>query len=444
MLALAIPVFASQLLEMSYHFVNGIWVGRAGLDALAALNAAAFFVWLVYSQMQVVSTGTASLVANRVGAGRREEARRVASQALTLGVVVAVLLGACGLLAHRPVLQAMGLSPSVVELGSAYLQVVFLILPMMALDEVMAASLRGFGDTVTPTVVWGGVLVLNIALLPICVSGYGGWTAPLGIVGAGLATGIAMSGGVIAYLALAAMGRLPFQISAEGLLRRDFVPDILRIGFPTSFSAAIFSIVYMGLTRVISGFGTEAVAAVGIGHRVESLSYMTSMAFSLAALTMVGQNKGAGLLARASRCAWWAAGLAAALSLAFTAVMLAASVPLARLFADDAQTVAIASAYIRIVGLSQVFMAVEVVLEGAFSGAGDTIPPMAIGVPLTLARIPVAWYVAQHLQMGIEGVWWVITALMIVRGIAVAAWFARGRWKQVDVARSDFALEPAA
>lgn len=441
---MAIPIFASQILETSYHFIDGIWVGRTGLDALAALNAAAFFVWLVYSQMQVVSTGTASLVANWVGAGRPDEARRAAAQALTLGVVVAVVFGACGLLVHRPVLKAMGLEPRVVSLGSVYLQVLFLTLPVMTVGEVMAAILRGFGDTVTPTVVWAGVIVINISLLPFCVSGYGGWLPPLGILGAGLATGFAMSGGVVAYLALATTGRLPFRITVEGLLRRDFVPDILRIGLPTSFSAAIFSVVYMGLTRVISGFGTEAVAAVGIGHRVESISYVTSMAFSLAALTMVGQNKGAGQLGRAVRCAWWATGLAAGLTLLYSVGMIVGSVSLARLFTDDPKTVAIASAYIRIVGLSQVFMAIEVVLEGAFSGAGDTVAPMVIGVSLSLARLPVAWVVVEKLGLGVQAVWWVITVLVVVRGLAMAAWFARGRWKQGSVVPADLALRAAA
>ena len=443
-MSLAIPVFASQFLETSYHFVNGIWVGRVGLTALAALNASAFFVWLVYSQMQVVSTGTASLVANRVGAGRPDEARRVAAQALLLGVIVAIALGAVGLVLHRPVLAAMGLEPDVVDLGSAYLQVLFLILPMMAVDEVMAAVLRGFGDTVTPTVVWSGVLLLNIVLLPVFVSGTGNVVAPLGIVGAGLATGVAQTAGMGAYLALAALGRLPFRLHSHEMVRREYARDILRIGFPTSFNAAIFSLVYMGLTRVISGFGTSAVAAVGIGHRVESLSYMTCLAFSIAALTLVGQNKGARHLARAEQCAWWAAAMAALLSLGYSVLMIVEGGWLARLFTNDLETVAVASAYIRIVGFSQVFMGLEVVLEGAFSGAGDTVPPMLIGVPLTLARIPVAWYVAEHLALGVTAVWWVISILTIVRGIVMVAWFARGRWKQVKVLSEGASLEVAA
>lgn len=440
-LSLALPVFASLFLETSYNVVNGIWVGRVGTDALAAINASAFFVWLVYSQLGVVSTGTASLVANCVGADRRQDARRVAAQAVLLALFVALVLSVVGFWAHPAVLRAMGLEPGVVAQGSAYLRLIFLALPMIAIDEVAAAILRGYGDTRTPTRVWAGVLLVNIALVPIFVLGYGIVPA-MGIKGAGVSTGIAMSCGVVAYVLLLARGRLPFRFEKGDFGRRDFMRDILRIGFPTSFSSVIFCLVYMGLTRIISDFGTAAVAAVGIGHRVESLSYVTCLSFSMAAITMVGQNKGAGRIDRAERSAWTATGIACGLTLCYSIVMFALSVPLARVFTDDPEVIAAAASYIRIVGFSQVFMALDIVLEGAFSGAGNTLPPMLIAVPLTLARIPAAWYAAHRLGWGITGVWWVITVLMILRGIVMVWWFSRGGWKRHAVLRDAVAEVP--
>lgn len=441
-LALAVPVFASQFLETSYNVVNGIWVGRVGTDALAAINASAFFVWLVYSQLGVVSTGTASLVANYVGADRRDDARRVAAQSLVLGLLVAVALSFVGVAVHGAVLRLMGLDAGVVEQGRSYLRLIFLALPMMAVDEVMAAVLRGYGDTRTPTLVWAGVLLVNIGLVPIFVHGYGPVPA-LGIQGAGVSTAIAMTCGVLAYGVLAWRGRLGFHFGRGDFTQRHFMRDILRIGFPTSFSSVVFCLVYMGLTRVISEFGTAAVAAVGIGHRVESMSYMTCLSFSMAAVTIVGQNKGAGHLDRAARAAWVATTIAALCTLCYSIVMISCGGPLARVFTDDAAVVEAASAYIRIVGFSQVFMALDIVLEGAFSGAGDTVPPMVIAIPLTLARIPAAWYVSQRLGWGLSGVWWVITGLMILRGIVMALWFARGGWKLRAVLRPTDPIEIA-
>lgn len=439
-LSLALPVAASQFLETSYNVVNGIWVGHAGTEALAAINAAAFFVWLIYSQLGVVSTGTAAVVANCVGARRRDQAEEVANQALVLALASAVLLCVLGLVSHVRVLEWMGLTPGVVAQGSLYLRVIFLILPAIAFDEVMAAILRGYGDARTPTVVWGGVLIVNIALLPVFVEGCGPVPA-LGIVGAGISTAIAMTLGVAVYLVLLARGRLPFRLKRGAFVRFEFMRDVLRIGFPTSFSSVVFCLVYMGLTRIISDFGTPAVAAVGIGHRVESVAYMTCLAFSLAAITMVGQNKGAGHLDRARRSAWVATGLASLVSVGMSVVMVVFPVSLAGLFSRDPEVVRMGAEYLRIIGSVQAFMALDVVLEGAFSGAGNTVPPMIISIPLTLARIPCAWWVAERMAVGLSGVWWVISGLMVVRGIVMAWWFSRGYWERHAVlGRSGFDL----
>lgn len=427
-LLLALPTWASHFLETSYHVVNGVWVGQVGTDALAAMNASAFFIWLVYSQLGVVSTGTAAVVANLVGAGRRDQAQRAAAQALQLALGIGMVLMLLGLVVKRPVLQAMGLAPDVVEQGSAYLLVLFLVIPAMALDETLASILRGYGDTRTPTLVWAGVLTVNIALLPVLVLGTASWPG-LGVVGAGLATAVGMCCGVAAYAVLHGLGRLPFRFRLSEARSQDHARDILRVGLPTSTSAVVFCLVYMILTRVLSEFGTPAVAAVGIGHRVESLSYMTCLAFSTAAITMVGQNKGAGRLDRAERSAWTAVAFASLVTGTLTVVMMTFPTPLARVFTSDPAVIAVASEYIFIIGIAQIFMALDIVLEGAFSGAGNSLPAMVISIPLTVLRVPLAWYVAVHMGVGVAGVWWVITGLMVARGVLMVAWFSRGYWK---------------
>lgn len=439
LLFLAIPTWGAHFLETAYNIVNGIFVGRVGTESLAAVNASAFFMWLAWSQLNTVSTGTASVVANCVGAGQRDRAERAVSQGVLLGLCLGLLMLAIGLLVRGSVLRAMGLEPAVVALGVRYLGILFTVVPLMAFAAVLGAAMRGYGDARTPTLVDAIVLLMNICLAPILVLGL--WGAPrLGVAGAAIATVTSATCGCLILGTLLAVGRLPFHLHRRHAFSTEFMPDILRIGFPTSFSSVIFCLVYMGLTRVIAEFGTQAVAAVGIGHRVESLSFMTCLAFSIAAITMVGQNKGAGELQRAERSAWLAVGLATVVTAVMTVVMVSFPQVLARVFIDDPAVVPVAAGYVRIVGMAQIFMALDVVLEGAFSGAGDTVPPMAISIPLTLARIPLSWLVAVHWHVGIMGVWWVISGLMVLRGFAMAAWFARGRWKTRQVLRASEAL----
>ena len=200
---------------------------------------------------------------------------------------------------------------------------------------------------------------------------------------------------------------------------------IARIGAPIAISQVSFCVVYMALARVIARFGTPAVAAVGIGHTCESVAYFVSAGFSFAAATMVGQNLGARRPDRASRAAWVACGYALGPAALVAALMLAAPAALARFFIDDPAVVEIAVRYLRIVAVSELFLVFEIVLEGAFGGAGDTLPPLLVGGPLSIARVPAAYLLSVSLGWGIDGVWWAVTISTVLKGTLMALWFRR-------------------
>jgi Na+-driven multidrug efflux pump len=154
---------------------------------------------------------------------------------------------------------------------------------------------------------------------------------------------------------------------------------------------------------------------------------MTSVGFAAAAATIVGQNLGARNLRRAHDGAWLSVRIAATVAgawglvllvLPFEAVDLASPGPVTTWFAMD---------YLAIASASFAFTSVEIVLEGAFSGAGDTLPPLLLGLPMTVARVPAAW-AAASLGYGVAGIFWALTVTSVARGLLLAAWFARGRW----------------
>jgi Na+-driven multidrug efflux pump len=150
--------------------------------------------------------------------------------------------------------------------------------------------------------------------------------------------------------------------------------------------------------------------------------------FSIAAGPMVGQNLGARRPDRAERAAWITAGMAVVPALVFTVVFLAVPRWLMTLLAEDPGTIEHGADYLRIVSFSMVFMALEVVLAQGFVGAGDTIPPMVVDVPITVSRIPLAaWLASVH---GPDAIWWVICGTAVGRGVFMALWFSRGRWKR--------------
>ncbi|MCK4657010.1 MAG: polysaccharide biosynthesis C-terminal domain-containing protein, partial [candidate division Zixibacteria bacterium] len=104
-----------------------------------------------------------------------------------------------------------------------------------------------------------------------------------------------------------------------------------------------------------------------------------------------------------------------------------------RIFISDAAVIDISIDYLRILALSQVFMAALIVFEGAFTGAGDTIPPMVIGIPAALARLPIAYLLCFTFDLGVNGIWWAITSTTIVSGIILVIWFRRGNWKLREI-----------
>jgi len=162
---------------------------------------------------------------------------------------------------------------------------------------------------------------------------------------------------------------------------------------------------------------------------MEALSYLTTFGLSTAAATMVGQNLGANQPERAAKSAWGT--ILISIIVTFLASIIFFTVPemIAGVFSRDEAVILIARDYLMILGLSQIFMGIEIVLEGAFSGAGDTVPPMIVSIPGSLARLPLAYYLCFNLDLGINGIWWTLTITSFVKAIALAIWFKRGKWK---------------
>jgi putative MATE family efflux protein len=301
-------------------------------------------------------------------------------------------------------------------------------------------------------------LITNTVLDPVLMLGLFGFPR-LGVAGAAMAT-------IISRLLLVILGiwllvgrrrigtkrmHHPFlryfprfvPVITDGYLkirpRRTFGWDwrlfasTLRIGLPNAVTHTLFPLVYIIITRLPAAYGPEYIAALRIGHTVEGISFFLAMGFSIAVATCIGQNLGAHKPERAARSGWIAVGVVVSILFVFSGLFFFFSRYIGAVFSRDPGAIEASATYLEILAISQVFMGVEIVLSGAFSGAGDTVPPMAIFVPLNLARIPLAYWLAGFAGLGINGVWWSISLTSIIKGLVIAFWFARGRWKRKRV-----------
>ena len=428
---LATPVVLGMLMEVLLSITDFYWVGRLGSAAQDAITSSMVLVWTVLSGATIISIGVTALVSRNIGAGKPERASYFTSQALWLAALIGTTVALAGAFLAPVLLELMKAGPDTTAHALPYLRIFFTTCLLMFWSETIYAVFRAAGDTRTPTRVAITVVLINMVLDPVLIFGLGPFPA-MGVPGAAVATAVAFAVGSSTIVRLLFKGKagFPVRFPFRERPKPEALAKIARIGLPIAGQQLVFVLVYWFLIGFVHEFGEIAGAAMGVGNRMESLSYLTCYGFSLAASTLVGQNLGAGKPDRAARCAWSATGLGMALTLVFGAAFIGVPGWIAGLFTDDPATKAIAIDYLRILGLSQSAMAVEIILEGAFSGSGDTLPPMLVMIPASLARIPLAWLLAFEWGWGINGIWWTLTITTGFKAVVLGYWFYLGRWKR--------------
>jgi putative MATE family efflux protein len=433
-IALALPVVANMFMEFALSTTDYFWVGKLGPTAQDAVTTSMVVIWTIWSLLSVITVGITALVARYVGAQDVKRASYYIKQGLTMALGLGALVSLAGFLLAPSILSFMDAGPATLCLAVPYLRIFFASAVFLFIVETIYAVFRASGDTRTPTKVGITVVLLNMLLDPLLIFGLGPFPE-WGVAGASIATAISIFMGTVIIFRKMLTGKLGYRIgSLTGETPRlKEMARIGRIGTPIASQQLVFVIVYWFLIKIVHQFGETAAAAMGIGNRMESFSYLTCYGFSIAASTMVGQNLGAGKPDRAARCAWGATGIGIGLTFMISVLFLTIPSSIAAVFSDDPEVLKIARDYLIILGLSQITMATEIILEGAFGGAGDTIPPMVVMIPGALARIPLAYYLCFTLDWGINGVWWTLTITTTVKAIILALWFKRGRWKMKQV-----------
>jgi len=448
-LALALPAAGSMLLLHAHRAVDQAWVRGLGTEALAGLGVATLSVWLFAGLGALVGMGLTALVARYVGAGRGVAAAYVANQGLRWAAALGVLAAGVGWVLAPLLLTRADAEPGVRAVGEAYTRIYWAGGAAVLLHLAADAVFRAHGNTATPFRIAVLALLLNVGLDPLLIFGAGPVPA-LGGGGAALATVLAEAvAAAVALWRLRRLGHVARQRPTDEDLRlgagtRLGTPGggpldvavflrLARVGLPTLATSLLFNFVLLEIMRIAErAGGAHAQAALGIGHTGETLAFVFGLGWAAAAASLVGRRLGAGRPEQAEQAAWRAAHHCALLCFLWGAALFAFDEPLAGLLTEDPATRAHAAAYLRIVAVCLAPQAYELVLDGAFGGAGMTVPPMLIATSISLLRIPLcAWAVAEG--HGVAGIWFVISATAFARGLLCMAWFARGTWKTRSV-----------
>ena len=426
-LRIAVPAVASNLLITLFAALDTFWVGTyVGSAGLAAVTTSLFWIWMIVSVAEMVSIGLTAVASRRHGEGRPELAARVAASALGLSLALGIVIAVAGYFALGAIFASMRTAPAVTSLGREYLGTYLLAAPLIFGYFAVDATFRAAGDTRTPFLILASSVAVTLVLDPLLILGLGPFPA-LGIRGAAVATVLTRSAAfVVGVVILRRRGLVTW-----GGIETRALAAVCRVGAPTALTGVIFSLIYVLLARTATQFGTSAIAALGLGHRIESWLYMIGVGFGAAAAAIVGQNIGARQLDRAARAGWVTVLYASVPGFAFAVLALLIPERLAHIFTGDMTVVSEAAHYLRIGAISQLAVCAEVVLEGALGGAGHTIPPMISSTALTAARVPLAAWAAPI--WGTAGIWWTISLTAVARALAMMAIWRHGGWKRKAV-----------
>ena len=429
-LLLAIPMILEMVLESLFAVVDVFWVGRLGADAVATVGLTESLLSLVFAIGLGLSLSTTAMVARRIGEKDPAAAAVAGVQAILLGLTVSVLVGVpCSFYAPN-LLRLMGASPQIVSVGSGYARIALGgggVIMMLFLNN---AIFRGAGDAaIAMRLLWVSNII-NLVLDPCLIFGWGPFPK-LGVTGAAVATFTGRSIGVLYqfYRLLRGTERIriltsQLQVNFQVLLR------LLRVSLTGILQFAIAHTSWIGLERIVSVFGSAALAGYTIAIRILIFAILPSWGLSNAAATLVGQNLGAKQPDRAQISVWRTA-FYNMLFLGFIGVIfLLFATPIIRLFTNDPVVVPLAAACLRILSYGNIGYAYGMVMLQAFNGAGDTVTPTIVHFfGFWMLEIPLAYFLAIPAHVGANGVYISIVVAEATIAAAGILLFRRGRWK---------------
>jgi len=420
-----------MIMESVFAVVDIFWVSHLGTDAAATVGLTESLLTLVYALAIGLSIGAMAMIARRIGEGNPEGAARAAVQAIVLALIVSIVIGAIGAPLAPKLMKMMGGSSWVVEHGSAFTRVMLAGNVTVVMLFMINAIFRGAGDAaIAMRTLWLANWI-NILLGPCLIFGLGPFPK-LGIVGAAIATNIGRGTGALFAISKLIREGGRFNIERRHVrIEPTIIGRLIRLSATGTFQVFIGMASWIGLVRIISSFGSNAVAGYTFGIRVILFALLPSWGMANAAATMVGQALGAKNPERAER-AVWKAGFYNMIFLGCIGLLFIFFAPqIIWFYTDDPNVAQYGVDCLRTVAYGFLFYAYGMVLGQSFNGAGDTWTPTIISLfVFWLWEIPLAYILGVALGWGPHGVFISMTVAFSTLAVVSGLVFRRGRWKK--------------
>ena len=422
---LAIPIMASYFIGTLYNITDMAWIGQLGSKAVAGVGVGGMFTWLSQGLSSIARMGGQVQVAQCIGRGDREKAHGYAQVAIQLAFYMGLIFALISLIFVHQMVGFFNLTdPEAYSAAVSYTRIACGLIVFSFLTVTLTGLYTAQGDSQTPF--WANLIGLatNMILDPILILGPGPFPK-LGVIGAAIAT-VTAQFIVMGIMVLGVMRQKKENvlkgIRLAAVIPGSYLKGICQIGIPSGIQDMTYCFISMILTRMVSGFGAEAIATQRVGGQIESISWHTADGFAAALNAFTAQNYGAGKMDRVKK------GYRASLltvgvwGLLVTAIFVFAPNTIARIFFHEPKAIAIAVSYLIIIGLSEAFLCVEITTIGAISGLGKTHLCSIISILFTSMRIPLA-IVLGNTSLGLDGIWWALSSTTMIKGIIFTGTF---------------------
>jgi putative MATE family efflux protein len=416
LIALAMPLMAISFIQMTYNLVDIMWIGRLGSRSVAAVGTIGMIMWMMNSLALTSKVSAEISIGQSVGAKRIDQAVIYASHTTTLAILLGVSFALLFIVFPHPFVSFFKLQHDIAAEAVDYLRIVAFGLPFSFLILNFSGICVGLGRSDIPFYFNGVGLVLNIILDPVFIFGVGPFPA-LGSAGAAVATCISQL--VVAMLFVyhlkrknGLLGKFPFFAR----FHRRYIYNILKLGLPVAAMNMYFSFISMNLARIASIYGGHlGVTSQTTGGQIEGITWNTSQGFSTALGGFVAQNYAARRMDRAWKAYHYTLLMMGILGMIVSLAFILKGENIFALFIPEKAAYEAGGHYLFVMGISQLFMMLELTTQGMFNGIGKTTIPAVISIGFNTLRIPLAVFLAG--KMGISGVWWAICVSSILKGI---------------------------
>jgi putative MATE family efflux protein len=431
---LSIPMILEMVMESLFALVDTIFVSRISTEAVATVGLTESVVTLVYSIGIGLSMAATAMVARRVGEGDPEKAALAGAQSIIIALIISVIIGIIGILFAEDILRLMGADENVIQTGKGYTRILIGSNVVIMLLFLLNGIFRGAGDAALAMRSLWVANILNIILDPLFIFGIGPFPE-LGVQGAAVATTIGRSVGVMYQLHLLFGKKSIVKLARKHFtLAWDVIKRLLDIAATGTGQFLIASASWIFLMKIISLFGSEAIAGYTISIRLIIFTILPSWGLANAAATLVGQNLGAGQPERAEISVWKAAHYNMIFLLTVSIIYFISAPYILQYFDPNPGVIKAGVTSLRIICIGYVFFAYGMVIGQAFNGAGDTRTPTVINLICFWAiQIPLGYFLAVELEYGLAGVCAAIGISETILALLAIMIFRRGKWKLVKI-----------